>query len=462
MNSLLLLHFFLILLPVLGGPSDSLALFRRWRNSPSPELRVQAARSLRGRSDPASRAALLSLLDDRVAAVRSAVRAELVARSPAEGPALARDVAALGSRRARVAGLRAILARKEDPSLFVDDDDEEVRARAFFSGRVAPRLLNPALKDRSGRVRALALEAAGDPDVLANDRAEEVRIARARIARDPGALVPLVADRSWRVRLGAVRAAQRLRSKKLIPPLIGLVSRETGRVAARAGAVLEDLTGAGYGTDGARWKRWWKRNGAAVEIRPPSRKPTHSGTVATITFKRIPVVSRRLCFVLDASRSMDKPAPGAKGKTRWELVRADLMAVLSKLPKKSRFNVILFRTTVEEWRKSLTAATPSAVRRCAQWIEEAKPSGWTNLFDAVALALSDDELDTLYILTDGVPSRGAETKRRAILDEIAFLNRYKLVQINCVQAGSEEGLGKRWRGFLDELARAHDGVSVRE
>ena len=46
--------------------------------------------------------------------------------------------------------------------------------------------------------------------------------------------------------------------------------------------------------------------------------------------------------------------------------------------------------------------------------------------------------------------------------EIGFLNRYRLVQINCVQAGGAEGLGKRWRGFLDELAKAHDGVSVRE
>ena len=66
------------------------------------------------------------------------------------------------------------------------------------------------------------------------------------------------------------------------------------------------------------------------------------------------------------------------------------------------------------------------------------------------------------MLTDGVPSRGSETGRRSILDEIAFLNRYRLVQINCVQTGSEKGLGKKWRGFLEELAEAHDGVSVRE
>jgi hypothetical protein len=61
-----------------------------------------------------------------------------------------------------------------------------------------------------------------------------------------------------------------------------------------------------------------------------------------------------------------------------------------------------------------------------------------------------------------VPSRGRETARRAILDEIAFLNRYKMIQINCVQAGGSEGLGKKWRGFLEELAAAHDGIAVSE
>ena len=66
------------------------------------------------------------------------------------------------------------------------------------------------------------------------------------------------------------------------------------------------------------------------------------------------------------------------------------------------------------------------------------------------------------MLTDGVPSRGTETKRKAILAEIEYLNHFRLVQINCVQAGGEKGLGKRWRGFLDDLAKAHDGVSVRE
>lgn len=185
-------------------------------------------------------------------------------------------------------------------------------------------------------------------------------------------------------------------------------------------------------------------------------------TSAVPRFRRIPVTSLRLCFIVDASRSMDAPAPGGQGKSRWELVVRDLLEVLDRLPAKARFNVILFRTDVEAWRKRLVPATKGAKRAFREWIEGTKPGGWTNLYDALALALADDDVDAVYLLTDGVPSRGAERRRQDILGEIAFLNRYRLVQINCVQAGAAKGLSKRWHGFLDDLAKAHDGISVRE
>jgi hypothetical protein len=188
----------------------------------------------------------------------------------------------------------------------------------------------------------------------------------------------------------------------------------------------------------------------------------HDDTVSQLTFRKIPVRSRRLCFVLDASRSMDKPAPRGGGKSRWDLLVRDVLGVLDMLPRDARFNVVLFRTGVESWQSRLTPATSGHRARCRRWIGAASPAGWTNLFDALAEALADDDVDALYLLTDGVPSRGLETKRQAILDEIAYLNRFRLVQINCVQAGGSEGLGKSWQGFLDDLAESNDGLSVRE
>ena len=442
--------------------ADKLALFRQWCKSPSPELRIQAVRSLYNTSGQESRAALLSMLGDEHPGVRATVRDALAQREEA----LVADVARLKNPRARLQGVRVLLQRGEDVAPLAADRDADVRARVLASGRLHPAAVLPSLKHRDARVRAFALEALRDPQRARESvraKSVEERIAAARTVDDAQSLTALLADRSWRVRLAAIRAAERWSRPELVPGLIGVLKGEPGRVRARAADALERLTGAPFGEDAARWAKWWGRRGPGYAF--PSRRArseTKQHSSARVTFRRIPVVSHRVCFVLDASRSMSKPAPGGRGKSRWELVVRDLLAVVERLPKRALFNVILFRTGVEPWQKRLVKATPGMRGACRRWVTEAEPKGWTNLHDGLTLALADDRVDAVYVLTDGVPSRGTETKRNAILDEIKYLNHFRLVQINCVQAGGEKGLNPRWRGFLEELAKAHDGVSVRE
>ncbi len=104
------------------------------KRNAAPELRLQAVRTLRGQQGSASRAALLSLLSDPHVAVREAVRREIVYRPPDEGPDLAKEIAALKAPKARVEGVRAVVARKEDATIFATDPDAEVRARARRGG----------------------------------------------------------------------------------------------------------------------------------------------------------------------------------------------------------------------------------------------------------------------------------------------------------------------------------------
>jgi len=405
------------------------------------------------------------MLDDDHHAVRAAARSALVDRAPGEALELAEALAALGPARARREGIRVLLERREDPTRFALDRDPEVRARALASGRVGTPEALRCLGDPSPPVRAFALESLRDPDAarrFAQDPSVELRIAAARSFGRGADLAPLLLDRSWRVRLAAVLGAEAARDEAALPALFTLLEREPpGRTRARAAQALESLTRAPFGEDAAAWRKWRANQGEAYRFPEPLaavRREEHSK--AAIQFRKIPVLSRRVCFLLDASRSMLEPAPGKKGRTRWDLAREDLLAVVEKLPADARFNVILFRTGVESFRPGLAPVVARPAFRT--WIGAQEPRGWTNLFDALRLALSDDEVDALYILTDGVPSTGAETARRAILDEIAYLNRFRLVQVNCVQAGGDEGLGKGWKGFLDELAAAHDGIAVRE
>ncbi|MFI5402403.1 MAG: HEAT repeat domain-containing protein [Planctomycetota bacterium] len=397
--------------------------------------------------------------------MREAVRREILYRPPDEGPDLAKEIAALKDPKARVEGVRAVVARKEDATLFATDPDAEARARALGTGRVARPQVETALKSRDARTRALALEVLGEPALAApflGDAAEEARIACARVTDDAAALEKLARDRSWRVRLAVAVALERRRRRDDLPVLMRLLRDPPGRVRARAAEALERLTQIPFGDDFVKWEKWWGSGGRTFELPPPRPLPAKGHSSAQVTFRNIPVLSRRCCFILDASKSMTEPAPGKGGKTRWDLMVEDLRAVVGRLPDDAHFNVVLFRTDVTAWRPRLIAATAAARRACCEWIGEEKPAGWTNLYDALALALSDDDVDAVYVLTDGVPSRGAETDRLGILGEFAYLNRFRLVQVNCVQAGSKEGLGKRWEGFLDDLAAANDGIAVRE
>ncbi len=406
---------------------DPLALYRRWCRSPSPQLRIQAARSLRGHESDKSRVALFTLLGDEHPAVRAAARYELVRRPPQEGPALARAILGLRDADARLEGLRAVLDRREDPTPFARDPSPPVQCRALATGRAPPAVCRLLRKSRDVSVRALALESLDDPAEAERDvrsSSEVLRIAAARVRDDAGALGRLLKDRSWRVRLAAIRRVEALRRRELVAPLIEVLAGKPGRVRARAAQALENLTRLPFGENVRKWRTFWSERGADFLMPKPHKvKPKRKGhSTAAIRFRRLPITSRRLCFIIDASRSMSKPAPGKQGKSRWELVVRDLKEVLAHLPSDARFNVVLFRTGVEAWRPRLVPATRAMKRSCTDWIDKASPAGWTNLFDALDMALRDNAVDAVYVLTDGVPSRGAETRREAILDEIRYMN----------------------------------------
>jgi len=416
------------------------------------------------------------MLVDKHPAVIDATRRELESWPSDEGAQLVVAVARLRDPGARAIGLRALIARKEDVSIFLKDKDPRIRVRATAQGRWPPERFADVLRDRAALVRAWAIVRLADPALAseaAESRAEEERIAAAHIAEEPRVVANLLTDRSWRVRLAAIYASERVRHKDVVPGLIEALRVSEGRVRARCIRALESLTGASNGSTSAAWRKWWGIVKGGFQVTAPRTVPKTDRrakrgrrTVTTVSFRRIPIESARLTFVIDASRSMTERVPsakrGSKAQRRWDLVVADLLGVLRRVPTSTQFNVILFRTGIEEWKPKLVRASRGNVAACAKWIGAQSPAGWTNLFDAVERALSDDRVDAIYLLTDGVPSRGAETRRKGILREIDYLNRFRLVQINCVQAGSSDGLGKKWTGFLDDLAHRHDGVSVRE
>jgi Mg-chelatase subunit ChlD len=187
----------------------------------------------------------------------------------------------------------------------------------------------------------------------------------------------------------------------------------------------------------------------------PEFRETTTHTVATPRFLGLPLPSRHVTFVIDASGSMSEGH--AEHGTRWAAVCAELRAALDRMDG-AHVNVIRF---AGEARAAFPRAAPLTAARRAQ-IERFladPPAGRTALYDGIALALEDPEVDTVVVLSDGAPSAGSHFTKSDLLAEVRRGNRWRRARIDVVSVGSD-GIAKRWRDVLRRIADDSGGTLV--
>jgi HEAT repeat protein len=431
---------------------------------------------------PGERSLLLVIraLADEAAEVRSRARRVLSMRKEPDDLALiARK--GLGHRdpRARLACVEALVRGRPEglDAVLVEavlDSDPGIREAA--AGHIVTCMgvrgletLAAAVSRDEGRPCAAALLALSRLDEerarglargLLADRTYEVRVAALEVLSDIVAAMTGLDDEVWSVRLTAIRTLARLREAEAIPPLIAALERERGRLRLEVGEALTAITGMGLPPDPDRWADWWEeaREGYALPEAPAEAESSHDDTVAT--FHSIPVVSDCSAFVLDRSKSMSDRLERHEGRTKGELVAEELTKTLRKLKSPARFFLVTFGTEPKAFTSRPVKATSCARGKAVRWLEKQPPGGRTNLFDALALALDRKEIDTIFLLTDGAPSAGEYRGRREILMEVARRNRFRKAVIHTVEIGAES-TGKRWRGFMADLARESGGFHGR-
>lgn len=202
---------------------------------------------------------------------------------------------------------------------------------------------------------------------------------------------------------------------------------------------------------------------------PPTRRPGSEPATPEEApeFFGEPVVSKRVAFVIDVSGSMAtalngppsmrasalrrgtrRPRPGVE--TRLDRVKTELLAVIEALPPEAKFNVHWFSTAVGTWRSELATASADSKAEATRAVQGLAADGATNLYDALARALSDREVDTVYLLSDGQPNRGRCTAPRQIVDAVRTQLRGRKVTIHTVSVGPRLGL-------LEALAKQSGG-----
>ena len=250
--------------------------------------------------------------------------------------------------------------------------------------------------------------------------------------------------KSWELRSLAYRYLTRCRDATSIPLLIARYEREDGRLAAELDQALFVHTGTRCWKR-VEWERWWSKHKTGFVLpHPDSVKGGGSSSGGkTISYHDIPVVSSRMCFLVDRSGSMSAPIGTDKKFNRLAAAKEQLTRVVAALPATTWVNLIDYETGVHPIWDEVRKLDDEARKDLLDRVSKLQLAGGTNIFEALEAAFKDPKVDTIYLLTDGQPSSGRLTNPEDIIDEVRRWNRTKQVVIHCIGLGIDSDLLKR-------------------
>ena len=161
-------------------------------------------------------------------------------------------------------------------------------------------------------------------------------------------------------------------------------------------------------------------------------------------FFGLDLAGERFVFVVDASRSMNRPYPG-ESKNRLGRVKIELYNTVKKMTTSQSFFVVFFNSEpIPMPSRGMVKADPALIRPYLEWIFSARGIGQTNPESALMMALRLKP-DKIYFLTDGDFSyRSVRAVREA--------NRNR-IPIHTIGFGGQEG-----EKNLQEIARDSQGT----
>ncbi len=308
-------------------------------------------------------------------------------------------------------------------------------------------------------------------------------------ASEPQAMKILLAgldDEDLSVRNVALRSLRQVRVKSMVGALIKVVdSHPDESFKVKALELLVNVSGQNFGLAGVDWKKWWAQSAASFEF--PKLEETGFTTVKKrgLDYFGIEVSSKRLGLIVDISSSMRQlvavkaesleedeevveveeaaeggsrtrvaPVKKKKKKTNKEagivlkdgkarkidILKKEMTRLLKKLPADTFLNMISFDATFRPWQKVLQPLRGKGRAKALAYVARITTGSGTNVFDTLEFALKDKRVDTIYLLTDGLPTRGRIKAPAAILKEIDILNRARGVTIHTIAFGAESDL----------------------
>jgi HEAT repeat protein len=264
----------------------------------------------------------------------------------------------------------------------------------------------------------------------------------------------MLADPELRVRAAAIENLEHLQSRPAALALVEQLQREVrARLRWQILGWLRAQSGLDLGFEPEAWREWAGKLEGRVhtgegQARGGPLGDTHVG------FAGLNVLSDRVAFLIDLSGSLWESKVGER--TRKDIVDEQLRKALQALPAETRFNVIPYTGAPDPWEKQLVPATKANVARAIEHFERSHQTGRGNFFDAARLALLDPEVDTLCVLTDGVPTGGHRWNMTLMNELLVEHDRFRRVAYDSVLVDAPK---RRQRDFT-ALAERTGGRSI--
>lgn len=290
-----------------------------------------------------------------------------------------------------------------------------------------------------------------------------------QLAAEDARLAPLLARflaaEHWSERLAGLALARRVPPLVAVPALLERYAVQSGRLAVEFDGALAALTGQAISDDLTRWSDWWTRVGrpALLGPEPEDEEPARprastldrrgggSRAEALARFFDLEIASHNLVFVIDISGSMEWPAsfrgdpgrrppPPVEGEpTRMALAREQLAAALAGMDAHARYNLVAFNDRARPWltREGMSEFGKAGKRTddAREYLDALSPNGGTNLYDGLRAAFDDPDVDTIYLLSDGVPSQGEFVVPELIRRSVDAWNAHRHVTVHSLVMG---------------------------
>ena len=289
-------------------------------------------------------------------------------------------------------------------------------------------------------------------------------------------LLEMLEDEDEVVRERSALALSHLKDLRAIPAMIDLLEREKGMVKKRIAGALEVLTRQEHGDSVGAWRAWYEAEGKSLAAgdlgggRPSRAKAFDKDNY----YFGLPQDGKGILYIIDASDSMKEPvelklqttaAAGSNKTTRLEACKNELIRALGQLTADTKFNVVWYNDLPHIWRDSMSLAKKDAVREAQAWVKKLNHSSTTNIHDALQLAFTQVgrgvhdkyygvELDTIFLLTDGSPTKldGTFDSTEKILTAVQAWNPLQRITIHTIGIGNSLNVP-----FLQQLASQNGG-----